>query len=595
MKRKRKSLGVQLILSFLATSIIPIIVLNLFSYYNISDIVIDNHKELMEYNLGRTKTALEISIGSYEDVLYQIYSNDEIIHLINRINQEEELVISKNQLRRTLRGYFYVKDYIKDIAIITENNTLVFYDSITGSTTRNSWISDYGVSQEALYDSYIGRKGTYFMPTKKAPNVQNGSHYLFHMVHQVVDFNKQNRQIGIVILTIDEKMLEDICTGGQEDLAAYNFIADKAGSLVSYQEKSLLGSAVPMVEAGKLQAYKAFAKEQGIFPRDGIFVDAIEVEKLGWEIINVSSQEETLGKIARQQRFTLLLLLGSLAVLAVIILYLIHRLTKSVKSVVNIMQSAREGRILDRVPISPQMPSEVEVIARQYNYTMDCLVESAEKEKELNRQRKDAEIMALEAQINPHFLYNTLDTINWIAIGKKEFDISRAITALARILRYGIDGSNGIVTIREEYEWLQQYLLLQQNRLKDQLESNISIPPEAMGVKVHKLLFQPFIENSFVHGFEGVKRKPVLNICMELIGHSLKVQIEDNGKGMPGHIVEAINQEQYLDAQDKNQIGMRNALYRIQLYYEGRAKICVESQEGVYTRITMVLPVDKAC
>lgn len=594
MKRNRKSLGVQLVLSFLVTSIIPIIVLNLFSYYSISDIVIDNHKELMEYNLDRTKTALEISIKSYEDVLYQIYSNDEIIHLINRINREEELVVSKNQLRRTLRGYFYVKDYIKDIAIITENNTLVFYDSITGSTTRNSWIGDSGISQEALYGAYVGCKGTQFMPTEKAPNVQNGSHYLFHMAHQVVDFKKQNQQIGIVILTIDEKMLEDICTGGQEDLEAYNFMADRAGNLVTYREKSLLGSAVPMGEGGKLQAYEAFAKEQGIFPRDGIFVDVIEVEKLGWEIINVSSQEETLGKISRQQSFTFLVLLGSLAVLAVIILYLIQRLTKSVKSVVNIMQSAKEGRLLDRVPISPQMPSEVEMIAKQYNYTMDCLMESAEKEKELSRQRRDAEIMALEAQINPHFLYNTLDTINWIAIGKKEFDISRTITALARILRYGIDDSNGIVTIREEYEWLKQYLLLQQNRLKDQLESNISIPPEAMEVRVHKLLFQPFIENSFVHGFEGVKRKPVLNISMELVGHDLKVQIEDNGKGMPGHIVEAINQRQYLDSQGKNQIGMRNALYRIHLYYEGQARIRVESQEDAYTRVMIVLPADKA-
>ena len=114
MNRSRKSLSVQLIGSFLVTSIIPIVIINLFSYWNILDIVNGNNNDLMKYNLSRTETALDISIESYEDVLYQIYSNDDVIGLMNRINQEEELVVSKNQLRRMLRGYFYVKDYIKN-------------------------------------------------------------------------------------------------------------------------------------------------------------------------------------------------------------------------------------------------------------------------------------------------------------------------------------------------------------------------------------------------------------------------------------------------------------------------------------------------
>ena len=165
MNRSRKSLSVQLIGSFLVTSIIPIVIINLFSYWNILDIVNGNNNDLMKYNLSRTETALDISIESYEDVLYQIYSNDDVIGLMNRINQEEELVVSKNQLRRMLRGYFYVKDYIKDISIITENGTLVFYDTITGSTTRNSWISGLGISLKELYERYIGQKGTHFIPT----------------------------------------------------------------------------------------------------------------------------------------------------------------------------------------------------------------------------------------------------------------------------------------------------------------------------------------------------------------------------------------------------------------------------------------------
>ena len=99
---KRRSLGIKLVVSFIITSIIPLVLVNLFSYYNISRIVNENSNDLMRYNLNRTKTTLNISIESYEDILYQIYANDEVVNLINRINNGEELFVSKNQLRRVL-------------------------------------------------------------------------------------------------------------------------------------------------------------------------------------------------------------------------------------------------------------------------------------------------------------------------------------------------------------------------------------------------------------------------------------------------------------------------------------------------------------
>ena len=113
------------------------------------------------------------------------------------------------------------------------------------------------------------------------------------------------------------------------------------------------------------------------------------------------------------------------------------------------------------------MPSEMETITDQFNRMMGQMNKLVEEVKMVSARQKDAEITALEAQINPHFLYNTLDTINWMAINADQYEISSAIGALARILRYGIDKSNSIVTLREEMEWLQQYIFLQQTRLKN--------------------------------------------------------------------------------------------------------------------------------
>lgn len=591
MKKQRTSLAVKLIISFVITSIIPIILINLFSYYNISDIVKENNNDLMKYNLSRTKTAIDISVQSYEDVLYQIYSDDMVVDLINKINQGQELVVSKNQLRRTLRGYFYAKDYIKDISVITENGTLVFYDSITGSTTRNSWIPALNLGQQELYDQIMKYKKTYVIPTGKAEKSANGENYLFHLGHRVVDFRKQNHEIGAVVISIDEKMLYEICTG-EEETTAYSFIVDQAGTIISFRDKALLGTKIARDPDKPIDSYLKFAQHQNIFQEAAVTVDYTYDDKLGWDIVNVSNQNETLGRIRQQQRLTFTILSILLVVLGVIINFLIRGLTSSIKSVVSVMQSAGEGKLHARVEMDEKMPSEVEVIASQYNRTMDQLLEALEKEKQLDRKRKDAEIAALEAQLNPHFLYNTLDTINWIAIGKREFEISRAITALAVILRYGIDHSNGIVTVREEYEWLKQYLLLQQTRLKEEFESQVDIPAEIMDVRVHKLLIQPFVENCFVHGFEGVHRKHILKISMKLDDQGfLSTVIEDNGKGMPAQMVEDANHYRFADTRDKNQIGLKNAFYRIGLYYGERADIKIESREGEYTKVCMIIPV----
>lgn len=589
--RKRRSIGIKLVVSFVVTSIIPIILINMFSYYNTSKIVKDNSDDLIQYNLAQTESSLDVYVESYEDILNQIYSDDDVIDLINKINQNEDLVLSKNQLRRALRGFFYAKKHIKSISVITENQTLVFYDSITGSMTRNSWMLNLNMDWQTMYDEIMKTKETYIIPTQKAETSVNEDNYLFHLGHRIVDYRKQNQKIGIVVLSIDEKMLDNICVGERQNLNAFNFIVDRNGSIVSHYDKSQLGVMIDSNGKDREEAYRQFIEEQRPFEGNAVSIHSIHDNKMDWEIVNVSNQNETLSRLKNQQKLMFSIMGISVLVLILVIGLLIRNLTASIRGVVKSMKSAESGEIGARVVINSKMPSEIETIANQYNATMDRLTDSIAKEKQLDEQKREAEITALEAQINPHFLYNMLDTINWIAIGRKEFEISRAITALAVILRYGINHSNGMVTIQEEYEWLKQYLLLQQTRLKDEFVSEVSIQPDAMSVKVHKLLMQPFIENAIIHGFEGVSRKHILKINIWLnMDNGLEIEIYDNGKGMPADMVENINHGIFPDTQERSHIGLRNAYSRIKLYYGEKAHVNLESIEHTFTKVHIMIP-----
>ena len=163
------------------------------------------------------------------------------------------------------------------------------------------------------------------------------------------------------------------------------------------------------------------------------------------------------------------------------------------------MKNVEEGGLAQRIPDEKRMPTEIELIARQFNHMLSKVEESMDKEREAVVRQKNAEIAALEAQINPHFLYNILDTINWMAIDKDEYEISNTINSLAQILRYGLDKSNSMVEIRREVEWLRQYIFLQQTRLKNTFECQINAEPGILGCRIHKLLFQPFVENAILH------------------------------------------------------------------------------------------------
>jgi two-component system sensor histidine kinase YesM len=295
-------------------------------------------------------------------------------------------------------------------------------------------------------------------------------------------------------------------------------------------------------------------------------------------------------KLSKQQEIDIIVSLLSLAIVITLIVILSRQLGNSIKQVVATMQVASFGNLKIRVKEDKQMPIEVETIALQFNDMLGKLDDSMKKEKEAGERQRHAEIKALEAQINPHFLYNTLDTINWMAIDKNEFDISNAISSLAAILRYAIKNSTVTVEIRDEIQWLKNYIYLQQTRLKNSFSCEINVDPEVLDCKIHKLLLQPFIENSIIHGFVGVNKEHILEIAFKLEGEFVCITVRDNGKGIAPSVVECFNNETFHTTEDDSHIGMKNAIARLYMYYGAKASVNVSSTLGEGTVITLRIP-----
>lgn len=581
----RKSIRTRLIMAFVVTSFLPIALVNIISYYNTSRLVRQNVESMTNANLEQTKVSLDVWLDSYEDILFQVYTDDDIVDLVDKINAGEDVANNRQMLRKTLRGLFYTKDYVKSISVITDSGELVFYDQLTASTTRTSWMKSISMSQEELYHEISSDNKTHIMPTGEKVVLGSNSCYLFHIGHRIIDYRDVDKQCGVVLVSIDEELLEEICSTTENGL---NFIVDGEGCLVSCAGSEKIGQAIYPKGAGegdKKAAYQRIAMETGLLGETELSIYSVYDEETGWEIVRATNQEELISALRQQQQLSGFIIVLSLCAVVVVMFGQVSRMTGSIKKVVETMRKAGKGDLTIRVEADKTRPTEIEVIAEEFNSMMDKMKKSVEKQ-------KNAEIAALEAQINPHFLYNTLDTINWMAIDKDEYEISNMIGTLAGILRYGISDSNGIVKVKDEVAWLKQYIFLQQTKLKNSFACHINVEPELMGCSIHKLLLQPFIENAILHGFEGVEGSHTLEMDMGRKDDWILIRIQDNGCGIPEEMVREMNEGIFRKTDNKNHIGMENAITRIHMYYGESAEVKIESRLGQGTVVQILIPVD---
>lgn len=589
------SLRGRLILCMLIVSLIPLLLADFVMYKGYIGIMHENVEKLTNANLEQTRTALDTWIDSYGDVIAQLYYNQDVknnLQMYYEYNDETAL----ESLDKEMSYLLYIKDYIMAITIITENGDSFFHDRITPFSSHSFWINHYSLSMSEIYDMTIKNSDTTYFSTQYAKTIPAKKYYLFHMAHALTYRCDGEEKQAAVIVSIDEQLLENVCNSATNNSdESMNFIVDSNGYVVSYTDSSYLSQQIDiegLSESEKSDRYREFVNNTGVMGSKDIRVQYVQDETLEWDVINVSINDVYKSEVEKMQESVLTIALLVAFLTLVMIGFTIKYFMKNIDVVVDSMNKVEKGNADVRISGAEKMPREIATIAENLNRMLDKLEDSMESEKLMAERERVAEIAALEARINPHFLYNTLDTINWMAVEKNEIEISNAISALGKILRYGINDSNAVVTIRTEMEWLEQYIHLQQARLKDTFEFNVSVEPDVLEYKIHKLLLQPFVENSIIHGFAKKRGMHILSITIKQ-SDMLEISIGDNGGGMSEEQVEMINSGQFRHYDDKYHIGMENAFQRIKLYYGEEACVNVISESGQSTTVYIRLPKDE--
>lgn len=301
-------------------------------------------------------------------------------------------------------------------------------------------------------------------------------------------------------------------------------------------------------------------------------------------------KEENLFSDAKQLRE----FIGSLIVLCILLAGLVlcllsKALSTPIRRLNEAMKQVQYQHLDIRLPI--ERGDEIGELTESFNYMMQRIDKLICRVYDEKIAQKTAEIEALQAQINPHFLYNTLDSINWMLIERDEMEISSVLISLGKLMQYSMDTSRPFVTIREEYNHVLNYLTIQKNRLEDRLEYELTIQSEAEDFLIPKLILQPLIENAIKHGILPSGRHGRIYVRTTLEKSQIIICVEDNGCGMNPQQLQEFRALLSGEKKGAETIGICNVARRLQLHFDDDCKFLVMSTVGQGTVIQLSIPI----
>ncbi|OIJ22288.1 histidine kinase [Anaerobacillus alkalidiazotrophicus] len=280
-----------------------------------------------------------------------------------------------------------------------------------------------------------------------------------------------------------------------------------------------------------------------------------------------------------------------IAVLAT--LFVSYKITSPIRILVKNIRQVEKGNM--QAKFQSLGSDEIGVLGERFKIMMERINKLIDREYKLELENKTNQLKVLQSQINPHFLYNTLQSIGTMALKSKNKEVYSALTDLSQIMRYGMNTDEGVVSLVKEVNYIKAYLLLQRQRFSDDFEYILDVEEDVLDVKVPKMTLQPIIENYFKHGFHANDGVGKLTIECKRKESTLLIKIRDNGTGVSEErlcdIVHHLNAEHNRGREDTN-IGLKNVYVRLKLYYSNKATFELQNLDEGGFLVTMKLPLE---
>ncbi|NHN29134.1 cache domain-containing sensor histidine kinase [Paenibacillus agricola] len=535
-----------------------------------------------------SETAERNTILSNQQIVEQVNSNlgiylkgmAEVFGLVHKkINISEG--IPNDRLAEQLDTILDSRDDIVSMALFTSGGEL-----ITGLPNAEMRVITR-LTEQSWFRSALENPNHLSYSLPHIQNLYKGEYKWVVSMSKGITIKHNNQSIqGVLLVDVNFKTIDDLCRKVSLGKKGYVYIIDEsAGNMIYHPQQQLIyiGLKYENVEQALKYTYGSFLDESNGEKR---LITINTVNNIGWKIIGVSYMDEIVTTRREISGFISWLLLVVLGFVLLISAFMSAKISQPIKRLERSMRKVEHGDFDIHIPIRGD--DEVGRLSRRFNFMVVRIRELVEQNIHEQEAKRKSELDVLQSQINPHFLYNTLNSVVRMAGSGKSEDVITMITSLSKFFRISLSKGKRIIKVQEELEHIRNYLIIQKVRYKHKFDYEIVAEEAVLSCKTLKLILQPLVENAIYHGIEMMVDKGHICISARVKEQQVIFEVRDNGLGIsPERLALILSGETKSD--EGSGVGFKNVHERIRLTFGEPYGLQVESvlEEGTLVKLTI--------
>ena len=562
-----KSRSIQLIvsMSFTLVAILSMTFMGIAFYMHFinssKETAIENNKQIIDQVSWNLNTYIRNMMSISDSMYYNVIKNKDLTY--DTIDEEMNLLYEAN------------KDNLISIACISEDGALI---SASPVATRKIG-ADF--KQQEWFKQAEDKIENLHFSTPHVQNMFDSSNYRYYWVvslsRSVELTNVGHTRRGVLLVDMNFSAIEQMFSKVNERGMGYVYLMDRNGEIIYHPEQKAIYSGLVQENNMKASTYE-----------DGDYVEEF-LGYTGWKIVSVTPTKEFYINLVQLRFFMLMVCTVTIFLILFGNMFISDRVTDPIRKLEDSIKYLEEGNLdTDHIYIGGSheirhLGRTITSMVNQMRKLMDDMVKE-------QKEKRKSELDALQSQINPHFLYNTLDSVVWMIESEQYKEAISMVTALASLFRISLSKGSNIIPIKDEIVHAKNYLSIQQVRYKNRFTVTIDIAPEIEECATIKLIVQPLLENAIYYGVEHMDGEGEITLRGYEKDGDIFIEVSDNGMGIPEETIETLLTNKAKTRGKGSGIGLWNVNQRISLYFKGDYGLSIHSELDEGTTVMIHLP-----
>lgn len=558
------SLRNKILCIILIVGLLPVIVTGFLSNLKFNHLLEVQAREMISDLLQQSEGYLRVYLTELEQMNLFISTNEEVIRVLSKtgFDSEFEKVMDANALTKEFIKYKSIRRDIERVDIIGLNG----FTYLGNYTLHNKFYEDH--LEEPWMQRIVEQRGN---PVWMID--ESGRHII---CARLITGENYNHKLGVIRLYIPFYQLEAVFKQFQLQKSGFFLLLDDNNRVILQLPRA--GQSDEFIAETDLET----RTDRLIFQNKDMLVSHYDIAKTGWSFMTAVPENDIVQGMSSIRNYFLQTLLIVFVISISVSAWLSQRLTKPVKQLIQLMHKVEGGNFDTRMVIRSN--DEIGLLAISYNRMIQRVDNLIEEIYDQQARKNEAEWKTLQAQINPHFLYNTLDSINWIARMNGIAEISHIVTALSRMFKLSLAKGDKYISVKEELEYIGYYKKIQEIRFSDRIAIMIDVPDTLHNIMIPRFILQPLVENSVIHGLENKEEPGTIWVKGAEYKDKVLFIVQDDGVGIPPDKLKHV-----LLKDSNNRLGLSNVDERIKLLYGKEWGLKIDSIENKGTVVEIWL------